>query len=185
MCHPPVPQDLADELVRPSVLRAVEDVLRPADSAMRPSSMKIARFATSRTIAISWLTINIVMPSANRPRTVSGTSLTSSGSGAEVTPSGSGVSGFRQGPRAMAACCCRPPGISPGNDFSLSAKPALAKTVSASAITTGRGRFLTLSSAIVTFHNTSMFWNRLYCRNTAATRSRTWRRLSGLPYLTT
>ena len=75
----------------------VED-LAPAvpTSTTWPLSIITTAMETSRTNAISWQTISMVMPSLASPRMVSSTSLTSSGSSAEVTSSSSRISGFKR-----------------------------------------------------------------------------------------
>ncbi|MNJ77434.1 hypothetical protein D3C77_749330 [compost metagenome] len=68
--------------------------------------MKITRFATVRAKPISWVTHSMVMPSSARLTMVSSTSLTISGSSAEVGSSNSMILGFMHSARAMATRCC-------------------------------------------------------------------------------
>src|SRR5437660_1169438 len=65
--------------------------------------MKITRFATCRAKPISWLTHSIVMPSCASSTIVSSTSLTISGSSAEVGSSNSMIFGLMHSARAIAA----------------------------------------------------------------------------------
>ncbi|MNN40775.1 hypothetical protein D3C81_1548610 [compost metagenome] len=76
--------------------------------------MKITRFATVRAKPISWVTQSMVMPSSARPTMVSSTSLTISGSSAEVGSSNSMIFGFMHNARAIATRCCWPPDNCPG-----------------------------------------------------------------------
>ncbi|MNP65359.1 hypothetical protein D3C76_1609420 [compost metagenome] len=76
--------------------------------------MKITRFATVRAKPISWVTQSMVMPSSAKPTMVSSTSLTISGSSAEVGSSNSMIFGFMHSARAMATRCCWPPDNCPG-----------------------------------------------------------------------
>ncbi|MNI93996.1 hypothetical protein D3C73_1520300 [compost metagenome] len=68
--------------------------------------MNITRFATVRAKPISWVTQSMVMPSSARPTMVSSTSLTISGSSAEVGSSNSMIFGFMHSARAIATRCC-------------------------------------------------------------------------------
>src|SRR6266571_4748408 len=65
-----------------------------------PASMKITRFATCRAKPISWLTTSMVMPSWASATIVSSTSLTISGSSAEVGSSNSMIFGPMHSARA-------------------------------------------------------------------------------------
>src|SRR5437762_2403467 len=71
-----------------------------------PASMKTMRLATSRANPISWVTTSMVMPSSARSTMVSSTSLTISGSSAEVGSSNSITFGFMVSARAIATRCC-------------------------------------------------------------------------------
>src|SRR5262249_15492536 len=74
-----------------------------------PSSISTIRLATCRAKPISWLTTTMVMPSRASPTMVSSTSLTISGSRAEVGSSNSMIFGCMQSARAIATRCCWPP----------------------------------------------------------------------------
>ncbi len=83
-------------------------------STIWPSSMKITRSATWRAKPISWVTTSMVMPSSASSTIVSSTSLTISGSSAEVGSSNSMIFGFMHSARAIATRCCWPPESWPG-----------------------------------------------------------------------
>src|SRR6476659_8231239 len=71
--------------------------------------MKTTRSAALRAKPISWVTTIIVMPSLARPTMTSRTSLTISGSSADVGSSKSMTLGPMARDRAMATRCCWPP----------------------------------------------------------------------------
>ncbi len=76
---------------------------------MAPSAMKMTRSATERAKPISWVTQIIVMPSCASSVMTSRTSLTISGSRAEVGSSKRSTLGLMARARAMATRCCWPP----------------------------------------------------------------------------
>ena len=82
--------------------------------------MKIMRLATWRAKPISWVTHSMVMPSSASSTMVSSTSLTISGSSAEVGSSNSMIFGFMHSARAIATRCCWPPESWPGYLFACS-----------------------------------------------------------------
>ena len=71
--------------------------------------MKITRLATWRAKPISCVTDSMVVPSSASDTMVSSTSLTISGSSAEVGSSNSMTLGLMHSARAMATRCCWPP----------------------------------------------------------------------------
>ena len=73
------------------------------------TAMKMTRSATALAKPISCVTHSMVMPSSARPIMVSSTSLTISGSSAEVGSSNSMIFGAMHSARAMATRCCWPP----------------------------------------------------------------------------
>ena len=85
-----------------------------ACSTILPSAMKITRSATLRAKPISCVTHSMVMPSSARPIMVSSTSLTISGSSADVGSSNSIIRGPMHSERAIATRCCWPPDSWPG-----------------------------------------------------------------------
>jgi hypothetical protein len=76
--------------------------------------MNTMRSATCRAKPISWVTHSMVIPSSASCTMVSSTSLTISGSSAEVGSSNSMIFGFMQSARAIATRCCWPPDNCPG-----------------------------------------------------------------------
>ena len=96
-----------EELLRALLLGVVEHLSgRPLLDDRRRWSMKTTRVPTSRAKPISWVTTIIVIPSAASSRMTSSTSLTSSGSSAEVTSSKSITWGSIASARAIATRCC-------------------------------------------------------------------------------
>ena len=103
-------QDLRQELLRAvaaGACRRSRPWGRPRRS--RRWSMKITRLATLRAKPISWVTTIMVMPSWARSTMTSSTSLTISGSSAEVGSSNSITIGSMASARAIATRCCWPP----------------------------------------------------------------------------
>ena len=75
--------------------------------------------------------MNIVIPSDAKSLIVFNTSLTNSGSSADVTSSNSNISGFKLSALAIATLCCCPPDNSSGYDFILSFKPTFSNNFTA------------------------------------------------------
>src|SRR5262249_15701387 len=80
-----------------------------ATSMIWPASISTMRLATCRAKPISWVTTSMVMPSMASPTMVSSTSLTISGSSADVGSSNSMILGCMHSARAIATRCCWPP----------------------------------------------------------------------------
>jgi hypothetical protein len=139
-------------------------------STMAPLAMKITRSATSRVKPISWVTRIIVMPSSARPTIVSSTSLTISGSRAEVGSSNSITFGSMHSARAMATRCCCPPESWAGN---LSAwLRILPRSSSRRAVASASARAMPREriGASTQFSSTVRCGNRLNCWNTMPSR---------------
>ena len=102
-------QNLAEEFFGALVLRGPEEDFRLRLLDDPPSAMKITRSATCRAKPISCVTQIMVMPSGASPIMVSSTSLTISGSSAEVGSSNSITFGSMHSARAIATRCCWPP----------------------------------------------------------------------------
>src|SRR6185312_12112180 len=88
-----------------------------ACSTILPPAMKITRSATLRAKPISCVTHSMVMPSSARLIMVSSTSLTISGSSAEVGSSNSMILGVMHRALAIATRCCCPPESWLGNTY--------------------------------------------------------------------
>lgn len=102
-------EDLAEEILGAFGLRVREEALRIGVLDDCPSAMKMMRSAALRANPISWVTTSIVMPSLASDTMTSSTSLTISGSRAEVGSSNSMTLGPMASERAMATRCCWPP----------------------------------------------------------------------------
>ena len=101
--------DFGEEAPRPGFTGIREDLLGAALLHDLASSMKTTVSATSRAKPISCVTMINVVPDVASSRMTSRTSLTSSGSSAEVGSSKSRILGSRASARAMATRCCWPP----------------------------------------------------------------------------
>ena len=141
---------------------------------MRPWSKNITRSATSRAKPISWVTTIIVMPPRARLRITSSTSLTISGSSAEVGSSNSITLGCMARARAMATRCCCPPDSCQGYLWAWSCMPTRRSSCMASSLACARGVWRMRRGASVTLSSTLMWPNRLNCWNTMPTSQR-WR----------
>ena len=102
-------QELTEELPCAFLSGAAKNCSGSAASTTSPLSMNTTLSATRRANPISWVTTIMVMPSRASAVIVSSTSLTISGSSAEVGSSNSMIFGFMQSARAMATRCCCPP----------------------------------------------------------------------------
>ncbi|MNY12706.1 hypothetical protein D3C86_1458030 [compost metagenome] len=78
--------------------------------------------------SISWVTISMVMPSLARSRITFSTSLTSSGSRAEVGSSNSMICGSIARARAIATRCCCPPESWCGYLWAWASRPTLSSS---------------------------------------------------------
>src|SRR5450755_532170 len=144
-----------------------------ASSTMRPLAMKTTRSATLLAKPISWVTQSIVMPSSARPIIVSSTSLTISGSSAEVGSSNSMIFGFMQRARAIATRCCWPPESWLGYLFACSGMRTRVKYFSAVASASSRLMPRERIGARVQFCNAVRCGKRLNCWNSMPTSRRT------------
>src|SRR6185369_3270679 len=144
-----------------------------ACSTMRPLAMKITRSATLRAKPISCVTHSIVMPSSARLIMVSSTSLTISGSSAEVGSSNSMILGVMHSARAIVTRCCWPPDSWLGYLAACSGMRTRARyfiaIASASCLPMPRERI----GASVQFCRMVRCGNRLNCWNTMPTSRRT------------
>ncbi|CAB3922422.1 hypothetical protein LMG26841_05688 [Achromobacter dolens] len=132
--------------------------------------MKMTRLATLRAKPISWVTHSIVMPlSWARLTITSSTSLTISGSSAEVGSSNSMILGLMHSERAMATRCCWPPESWPGNFLAWSGMRTRSRYFMAVASASARGFFKTHIGPSVRFSSTVRCGNRLKCWNTMPT----------------
>src|SRR5690606_3485699 len=111
-----------------------------ADSTILPPSKKITRSATSRAKPISWVTTTMVMPSVASSFITSSTSLTVSGSSAEVGSSNNMSRGCMASARTMATRCCWPPESSAGRACALCARPTRSSSCIARASASSRDR---------------------------------------------
>ncbi len=137
-----------------------------ACSTISPRSMKITRSATARAKPISCVTQSIVMPSRASATIVSSTSLTISGSSADVGSSNSMIRGAMHSARAIATRCCWPPESWPGYLRAWSAIRTRSRNLIAVASASARGCFFTQIGASVQFSSTVRCGNRLKCWNT-------------------
>ena len=134
--------------------------------------MKTTRSATSRAKPISWVTQSIVMPCrASSSMTVS-TSLTISGSRADVGSSNSMTFGSIARARAMATRCCWPPDSWAGYFSAWSATPTRSSSSMARSRAASFDRPRTRTGASVTLSMTRMWLNRLNCWKTIPTSAR-------------
>src|SRR4030081_2918923 len=135
--------------------------------------MKTIRSATSLANPISWVTTSMVMPSLARSTMVSSTSLTISGSSAEVGSSNSITFGFIVSARAIATRCCWPPDIWPGNLLAWCGIFTRSRYFMAAASASFFGILRTQIGASVQFSSTVKCGNRLKLWNTMPTSRRT------------
>src|SRR6201995_5009222 len=138
-----------------------------------PASMNTTRLATSRANPISWVTTSMVMPSFARSTMVSSTSLTISGSSAEVGSSNSITFGFMVSARAIATRCCWPPDIWPGYFWACCGILTRSRYFMAIASASFCGMLRTQIGASVQFSRTVRCGNRLKLWNTMPTSRRT------------
>src|ERR1700761_5290404 len=138
-----------------------------------PASMNTTRLATSRANPISWVTTSMVMPSLARSTMVSSTSLTISGSSAEVGSSNSITLGFMVSARAIATRCCWPPDIWPGYLLAWCGILTRSRYFIAAASASFCGTLRTQIGASVQFSSTVRCGNRLKLWNTMPTSRRT------------
>src|ERR1043165_6190050 len=143
------------------------------DSTIWPSSMNTMRLATWRAKPISWVTHSMVMPDSASCTMVSSTSLTISGSSAEVGSSNSMSLGFMQSARAIATRCCWPPESWPGYFPACSGILTRLRYVIATSSAWRLGILRTQIGASVRFSSTVRCGNRLKCWNTMPTSRRT------------
>ena len=135
--------------------------------------MNTTRSATWRAKPISWVTTSIVMPSWASPTMVSSTSLTISGSSAEVGSSNSMIFGFMHSARAIATRCCWPPESWPGYLPACSgSSPAVEELPWRFPRPRRFGNLRTKIGASVQFSSTVRCGNRLNCWNTMPTSRR-------------
>ena len=104
---------------------------------------------------------------------VSSTSLTISGSSAEVGSSKSMIFGFMQSERAIATRCCCPPDSCPGYLFACSGIRTLVRYFMASSSAWALGSLRTQIGARVQFSRIVRWGKRLKCWNTMPTSRRT------------
>ncbi|MNL38935.1 hypothetical protein D3C87_1611830 [compost metagenome] len=131
---------------------------------------------TSRAKRISWVTMISVMPSLASCRTTLSTSLTSSGSRAEVISSHSNTFGDIARARAIATRCCWPPDSRSGKASNFSPRPTRSSICRANSAALAFGTFCTTCGASMTFSPTVRCGNRLNCWNTMPTFCRRLRR---------
>ena len=141
-------------------------------SCTRPRCMKTTREQTSRAKRISWVTMSSVMPSCASSLTTASTSLTSSGSSAEVTSSQSKARGCIASARAMATRCCWPPDSSSGSASNLWPRPTRSSILRAMASASAVGVFFTTICDSITLRPAVKCGNRLNCWKIIPTLSR-------------
>ena len=107
-------QNLAEEQLGPLVLRMVEELLRRVDLDDLARVHEHDAVGDLAGEAHFVVTHSMVMPSSASSTMVSSTSLTISGSSAEVGSSNSMIFGFMHSARAIATRCCWPPDSWPG-----------------------------------------------------------------------
>ena len=142
-------------------------------STISPSSMNATRSATLRAKPISWVTTTIVMPSLASSVIASRTSLTISGSSAEVGSSNSMIFGFMHRARAMATRCCWPPDSWPGYFSACSGILTRVRYFIASSSASRFGVLRTQIGASAQFSSTVRCGKRLNDWNTMPTSRRT------------
>ena len=135
-------------------------------SLMTPSQMKSTRSDTSRAKPISCVTMRIVMPLRVSSRMTPSTSLTISGSSADVGSSKSMTSGFIASARTMARRCFWPPESLRGYSPALSPSPTRCRRAIASSCACALGIFFSSVGASVTLSSTVIFGKTLKCWNT-------------------
>ncbi len=132
--------------------------------------MKITRSATCLAKPISCVTTNIVMlESAAISRIIFNTSLTISGSNADVGSSNNKAFGFIANERAIAIRCCCPPDNVEGIFSALSAKPTFSNNSIAIFLFSVSSRFNTKRGANIMFSSTVLLAYKLKCWNTIPT----------------
>ena len=145
-----------------------------------PSQMKSTRSETSRAKAISWVTMRMVMPLRVRSLMTFRTSLTISGSRAEVGSSKSMTSGCMARARTMARRCFWPPDSFRGNSLALDSRPTRRRSSMASCWAWALGIFFSRMGARVTLSSTDILGKTLKFWKTMPT---SWRNLGVLNFL--
>ena len=138
--------------------------------------MNTSRSAAARAKPISWVTTTIVIPSPANSSMTSRTSLTISGSRAEVGSSKSITLGSMASDRAMATRCCWPPDSWRGKASALSGMPTRSNWRMAMVTASSLERLRTFRWERVMFSSTVRWGKRLNCWNTMPTSARTWSR---------
>jgi hypothetical protein len=146
--------DPAQEVAGRRLARLVQHLVGDPRSRIRPDSRKHTSSATCVANPISWVAMTIVIPSALRSRTVASTSLTRTGSSAEVTSSMSISRGDTASERTMATRCCCPPESRSGYWRALSARPKRSSSTRPAASACSRGTLCTLRMARVMLSST-------------------------------
>src|SRR5580704_13371880 len=141
-------------------------------STISPRSIKITRSATARAKPISWVTHSMVMPSRASSIMTSSTSLTISGSSAEVGSSNSMILGRMQSARAIATRCCWPPESWPGYFSACSGMRTRFRRFMATSSASRLGIFFTQIGARVRFSRMVRCGKRLNDWNTMPTSRR-------------
>ena len=131
-----------------------------------PPSRNNTRSATCRAKPISWVTHNMVMPLPASLTITSSTSLTISGSRAEVGSSNNMILGSIHSARAIATRCCWPPESWLGYLSAWLAMPTFSRKCWASSTAFLRGNPRTDIGARMQLSSTLMCGNRLKCWNT-------------------
>ncbi|ABA52856.1 conserved hypothetical protein [Burkholderia pseudomallei 1710b] len=134
--------------------------------------MKRTVSATSRAKPISCVTMTSVVPERASSLITSSTSLTSSGSSADVGSSNNSTFGFSASARAIATRCCCPPESWRGYACAFAARPTRASSSRASRSASARVARPDATGASTMFSSTVRCANRLKFWNTMPTSAR-------------
>ena len=165
-------EDLAQEVPARPDCGLVKKESGSVSSTISPSAMNKMRSAALRANPISCVTTTMVMPSLARSVMTSKTSLTISGSRAEVGSSKSMTFGFIASARAMATRCCWPPESCAGYLSAWLAIPTRSRSWSARSFAADLDILRTLMGPSVTLSLIVKCGKRLNCWKTMPTSAR-------------
>lgn len=165
--------DLAEEEARALVLRGAEEGIGRRDLQDLAAVHEDDTIGDACAKPISCVTQSMVMPSLARSTIVSRTSLTISGSRAEVGSSKSMIFGFMHSARAIATRCCCPPESCAGYFTACSGMRTRFRYFMAVSSASALARPRTFIGASVQFSSTVMCGKRLNCWKTMPVSCRT------------
>lgn len=139
----------------------VKNSFESSSSAMTPLSIKRTLLDTSLAKPISWVTTSIVRPSSAKSLITFRTSLTISGSRADVGSSKSRTSGFMASDLAIATLCFCPPDRDIGLASLKGYIPTFSRNLSAILTASSRDLFRTLTCPMTQFSRTVILLKRL------------------------